>query len=89
MANTAKVYVHPEGGFVIDLPAAGLQFTLKSPATVKRSSISPDTLKDYTPDFWDGSKTGIIQNALLENNASSDQLGVLLALTEEKNEDGD
>ena len=87
--NSAKIYTHPEGGYVIDLPSAGLQFTLKAPASVKWSTIDSDTLKGYEVSFWDGSVTGIIANALNENNASFDQLGVLLALAEEKNEDGD
>lgn len=87
--NTAKIYTHPEGGYIIDLPAAGLQFALTAPASVKWSTIDSETLKGYEPAFWDGSVTGIIANALNENNASSDQLGVLLALAEEKNEDGD
>lgn len=87
--NSAKIYTHPEGGYVIDLPAASLQFTLKAPASVKLSSIDSETLKGYEPAFWGGDIVSIIQNALLENNASSGQLGVLIALAEEKNEDGD
>ena len=87
--NSAKIYTHPEGGFVIDLPAAGLQFKLTSPASVKWSSIDSETLKGYEPAFWGGDVSGIIQNALEEHNASFDQLSLLLALAEEKNEDGD
>lgn len=88
--NSAKIYTHPTGGsYVIDLPAAALQFTLTAPASVKLSSIDSETVKGYEPAFWGGDIVSIIQNAQAENNASSDQLGVLLALAEEKNEDGD
>lgn len=89
--NTTKIYIHPEGGYVIDLPASGIQFHLTGSDTVERSFIEASELATFADGFFGGDITSIVQNALFneKRKATLSELEVLVALVEEKNEDGD